>query len=86
MGGAAFVCHKSPLPRLIAAAGGFYPILILKFLIPFSSHRKTKSAASAVPLGGGDNEIRTRGLYVANVPLYQLSHIPMRLCYDYSIT
>ena len=43
MGGAAFVCHKSPLPRLIAAAGGgFYPILILKFLIPFSSHRKTK--------------------------------------------
>ncbi len=22
MGGAAFVCHKSPLPRLIAAAGG----------------------------------------------------------------
>lgn len=28
---------------------------------------------------GGDNEIRTRGLYVANVPLYQLSHIPMQL-------
>ncbi len=26
---------------------------------------------------GGDNEIRTRGLYVANVPLYQLSHIPI---------
>ena len=26
--------------------------------------------------GGGDNEIRTRGLYVANVALYQLSHIP----------
>ena len=36
-----------------------------------------KSTAKAVPYGGGDNEIRTRGLYVANVPLYQLSHIPI---------
>ena len=28
---------------------------------------------------GGDNEIRTRGLYVANVPLYQLSYIPISI-------
>ena len=39
--------------------------------------RHEKSTAKAVPYRGGDNEIRTRGLYVANVPLYQLSHIPV---------
>ena len=30
-------------------------------------------------LFGGDNEIRTRGLLVANEALYQLSHIPKAL-------
>lgn len=59
----------------------------------FSSDRKIPSQNSLLVtkkfdwvLCGGDNEIRTRGLYVANVPLYQLSHIPIQLCFDYSIT
>lgn len=33
-------------------------------------------AKGALRRRGGDNGIRTHGLYVANVPLYQLSHIP----------
>ena len=38
-------------------------------------HQAKRTATPSFSLGG-DNEIRTRGLLVANEALYQLSHIP----------
>ena len=44
---------------------------------PFTQMKRNRGSTT-VPYGG-DNEIRTRGLLVANEALYQLSHIPKAL-------
>ena len=45
----------------------------------------TKKGRPSPPFRGGDSATRTRDLCVANAALYQLSYIPNRLWYDYTI-
>ena len=46
--------------------------------------KKDKLCNSKFVFYGGDSVTRTRYLYVANVPLYQMSYIPFAY-YDYTI-
>ena len=67
----------------MAERGGFEPPVAINYTaFPMLHHRPLGQPSEArIALLGGDRGIRTHDLYVANVPLYQLSYIPKAILY-----